>query len=202
MPSYTIQDKKNDKKKEKNTLGHAILRGYVPIPNGQEVTIEAAIEAIEAPSKKSIEIPYKCKVFDSVTYLVVRRKDVVDTAIPWKLRIPYLEIYRYLIFARDPCLVVLVIPEKASENWAYLILSMETPAQASAICDAIQKRRQDKFGDRNAADKGITPQIDEATCVDSILNSSSELRRARNNNALQREAPSPTIVQQTWVEAQ
>ncbi|VDN43239.1 unnamed protein product, partial [Dibothriocephalus latus] len=140
MPTTTTHPKKKDKKsKKRNVFGRALLSGYVPIPKGQEVTIDTAIEAVEAVSKRSIKKPYKCKVLDSVTYLVVRRKNVVDTGKPWKLRVPYLEIYRYFIFARDPCLVVLVIPEKTSGYLAYLMLTMETPAQASAICDAIQK---------------------------------------------------------------
>ncbi|KAL7063093.1 hypothetical protein AAHC03_01964 [Spirometra sp. Aus1] len=159
-PKSEAKHTQKSKKTPKTVFGSALLTGYVPIPKQQEVSIENALEAVESVSKRTIQKPYKCKVSDSITYLVVRRRNVVNSARPWKLRIPYLEIYRYFIFARDPTLVVLVIPEKTSGNLAYLLLNMETPDQAAAICDAIQKRRRSNVNGSTTLDHKANQQTD------------------------------------------
>ncbi|VDL88959.1 unnamed protein product [Schistocephalus solidus] len=161
-PATANKPKHNQKsnKAPKTVFGHALVTGYVPIPKSQEITIDNALEAVQSVSKRSTRKPYKCKVGDSITYLVVRRRNVVNSTKPWKLRIPYLEIFHYFIFTHDPTLVVLVIPEKTSGYLAYLMLNMETPEQAAAICDAIQKRRRSMFGDKNTADNRATQKTD------------------------------------------
>ncbi|BHF57377.1 hypothetical protein SprV_0100031800 [Sparganum proliferum] len=159
-PKSETKHSQKSKKTPKTVFGSALLTGYVPIPKQQEVSIENALQAVESVSKRTIQKPYKCKVSDSITYLVVRRRNVVNSARPWKLRIPYLEIYRYFIFARDPTLVVLVIPEKTSGNLAYLMLNMETPEQAAAICDAIQKRRRSNVNGSTTPESKANQQMD------------------------------------------
>ena len=119
----------------------AVVEGRVPIKPEDEVDIQGAREILEMHSQQNMGKAYKVKIFGTDTRLIIKRKSVVGSA-PRELSLLCTEVYRFFIFARDPKLVILVVPEKPDGNRAYLLLKMRSESDANRVCNVIQNGRK------------------------------------------------------------
>ncbi|VDL88958.1 unnamed protein product [Schistocephalus solidus] len=133
--------KAGKKSKPKEFRGKGNVEGKVPIPMEEEITIQGAREVLENRHKKNIGKSYDCKVIGTDTHLIIKRSAVVGSA-PRELSFACTDILRFFIFARDPRLVILVVPEKPEGRRAYLLLKMHDDKQANQVCNVIQEGRK------------------------------------------------------------
>lgn len=118
-----------------------VVEGRVPIKPQDEVDIQGAREVLEMRSHRNLGKSYKVKVIGTDTRLILKRKSVVGSG-PRELSLLCNEVYRFFIFARDPKLVILVVPDQSEGNRAYLLLKMKSEADANRVCNVIQSGRK------------------------------------------------------------
>ncbi|EUB57192.1 hypothetical protein ECG_02067 [Echinococcus granulosus] len=135
---------KHKHRKEKTSAEfktEAVIEGRVPIKPQDEVDIQGAREVLEMRSHRNLGKAHKVKVIGTDTRLIIKRKSVVGSA-PRELSLLCNEIFRFFIFARDPKLVILVVPDKSEGNRAYLLLKMKSESDANRVCNVIQSGRK------------------------------------------------------------
>ncbi|KAL5967602.1 hypothetical protein TSMEX_004651 [Taenia solium] len=118
-----------------------VVEGRVPIKPQDEVDIQGAREVLEMRSHRNLGKSYKVKIIGTETRLIIKRKSVVGSG-PRELSLLCNEVYRFFIFARDPKLVILVVPDQSEGNRAYLLLKMKSEADANRVCNVIQNGRK------------------------------------------------------------
>ncbi|VDM21934.1 unnamed protein product [Hydatigera taeniaeformis] len=118
-----------------------VVEGRVPIKPQDEVDIQGAREVLEMRSHRNLGKAYKVKVIGTDTRLIIKRKSVVGSG-QRELSLLCNEVYRFFIFARDPKLVILVVPDQSEGKRAYLLLKMKSESDANRVCNVIQSGRK------------------------------------------------------------
>nr|VZI42657.1 unnamed protein product [Spirometra erinaceieuropaei] len=176
MPDERKKTGKHSKSKVKEFRGKGTVEGKVPIPLEEEITIQGAREVLEKRHKKNIGRSYDCKVIGTDTHLIIKRKSVVGSA-PRELSFACTDILRFFIFARDPRLVILVVPEKPEGRRAYLLLKMHDDKQANQVCNVIQegRKRLNQAAAQPAQEAPPTPSQPENSLVAAAYKDTSAL---------------------------
>ncbi|VDD80233.1 unnamed protein product [Mesocestoides corti] len=133
----------------------AVVEGRVPIKPQDEVDIQGAREVLELRSRQHIGKSYKVKVIGTDTRIILKRKAVVSSA-PRELSLLCNEVHRFFIFARDPKLVILVVPDQPEGNRAYLLLKMKSESDANRVCNVIQSGRK-RLSSQISSGQPVTP---------------------------------------------